>query len=78
MQTGFPLPDRAVQSATSDIDLVCLLENEIDGKVRNALDSIYDDIEAEDPDAYSTLRLPHAGGIPQVSPVSSCWTGALR
>ena len=45
--------------ATSDIDLVCLLEHEVDGSVRIALDAIYDGIEAEDPDAYKPLYVYH-------------------
>jgi len=45
--------------ATSDIDLVCLLEHEVDGSVRIALDAIYDRIEAEDLDAYRALYVYH-------------------
>ncbi|MDP2856987.1 MAG: nucleotidyltransferase domain-containing protein [Bacillota bacterium] len=45
--------------ATSDIDLVCLLEDEVDGKDRDALDAIYDHIEAEDPDGYKALYVYH-------------------
>ncbi len=45
--------------ATSDIDLVCLLREEVDGNVLGALDGIYDNIEAADPDAYRALYVYH-------------------